>query len=155
MMTDGAFIIRDAKADDLPACAQIVNDWVDASPWIKRVLSHEETAALFTPDLLTKRLLIVAESDDEVVGYLSLEKEKAYIHGFYISDRARGHGVGKALMDGAKQRCPEKLELSVFEPNAAAIRFYKREGFEEVPEGRKAETEEGVPTLLMRWSGSA
>jgi RimJ/RimL family protein N-acetyltransferase len=46
------------------------------------------------------------------------------------------------------------VELTVFEPNLAARRFYEREGFAEVPEGRDEGSEEGIPILLMRWRGS-
>ena len=55
--------------------------------------------------------------------------------------------------DGNAYTCPY-TQLTVFEPNVDAKRFYEREGFREVPEGRRDDTEEGVPILLMRWRGA-
>ena len=58
-------------------------------------------------------------------------------------------------MDEVKSRCPDRIELTVFEPNDDARRFSVREGFVEVPEGRTDDTDEGVPVLLMRWRPAA
>ena len=151
-MTDA--IVREARPADLPACAAIVNDWVDEVDWLPRVMSREATAALFGPDLLEKRTVLVAEAG-RILGYLSLDEGEAFIRALYLAPAARGRGVGKALMDEAKRRSPKGLRLGVFEPNRART-FYGREGFREVPEGRKDahETEEGVAELLMRWDGA-
>ena len=145
--------IREAHPGDLPACAAIVNDWVDEVDWLPRIMSREQTASLFGPDLLEKRTVLVADEDGAILGYLSLDEADAYIRALYLAPAARGRGIGKALMDAAKARSPDGLSLGVFEPNRARA-FYAREGFREVPEGRKGthETEEGVAELLMEWS---
>ena len=144
---------RRATTADLPACAAIINDWLDEVDWMRRVVGRESVKEAFEPGVLDRRTMFVA-GEGEVAGYLSLDEPEHFIRGFYLKPSARGQGIGKALMDAAKQRCPDRLELGVFEANEGAVRFYEREGFVAVPEGYKtaAETDEGVPELLMRWA---
>ena len=149
-----AAVIRRASADDLAACADIINDYVDATPWLPRTVAREEIAAMFGPDLLERRTIFVAEEAGAITGYVSLNPAENFLVALYLVPAARAKGTGKALMDAAKAECPGGFDLTVFEPNTDAQRFYRREGFTEVPEGRKDDTEEGVPTLLMRWAGT-
>ena len=146
-------IIRRATAADLAACASIINDYIDQTDWLPRTKPREEIAAMFTPELLESRTILVAEAGGEIVAYLSMSD--GWVAAVYLVPHVRGTGVGKMLIDRAKAECPDGLELTVFEPNADAKRFYEREGFHEVPERRDDNTEEGVPTLLMRWRRAA
>ncbi|OCW59211.1 hypothetical protein AWJ14_09125 [Hoeflea olei] len=146
-------VIRPAEAGDLAACAAIINAYIDATPWLPRTASREAIEDMFGPDLLDRRAVFVAEAGDGVAGYLSMDPEAGFIHALYLKPGHRGQGLGKALLDAAKHARPQGYELTVFEPNTEAQRFYRREGMIEVPEGRTADTEEGVPTLLMRWPG--
>lgn len=150
-LIDELVTARPASTDDLADCAAIINDYIDDTPWLPRTLDRAATEALFSPELLDKRTIFVAEHERVIVGYLSLDREAAFVHALYLRPEARGHGVGKVMLNAAKKICPQGLELTIFEPNRRAFRFYVREGFIEVPEGRKEDTEEGVPTLLMRW----
>ena len=143
-------VIRPAAAADLPACAGVINDYIDATEWLPRIHSREELAGFFTQELLQKRMVLVAELNGAVVGYLTMSGEGS-VPALYLEPEARGRGIGKALLDRAKALSRGKVELTVFEPNVAARRFYEREGFVEVPEGRKIE-QEGIPILLMRWT---
>lgn len=145
-----AIDIRIAEVQDLPACAQIINDYIDATYWLPRVLPAKKIAALFVPEILEDRKVFVAENDSGVVGYLTLTNE-GVIPALYLEPKARGHGVGKALLDKAKAVSSKGIELTVFEPNESAQRFYAREGFKEMPGGRVTNTDEGVPTLRLRW----
>ncbi|GIL01127.1 MAG: GNAT family N-acetyltransferase [Alphaproteobacteria bacterium] len=145
-------VLRLAGVADLPACARIVNDYIDETEWLPRVHSREQVAGFFTPTLLASRALWLAELDGDIVGYMSVAPT-GMVHALYLAPNARGAGLGAMLIDRAKQDHPERVELTVFEPNLAARRFYAREGFVEVPEGRRVDTEEGIPTLLMRWRG--
>lgn len=144
--------IRAATADDLPACAAIINDYIDATDWLPRLQSREAIASYFAPAILDERTVLVAELDGEVAGYLTMTPG-GMVPALYLAPRARGQGIGKALLDRAKAASLGMINLTVFEPNHAARRFYEREGFAELPEARKVE-EEGVPILLMRWTRS-
>jgi len=153
--------IRTAQAADLPACARIINDYIDATDWLPRTLPRDEIAALFGPGLLERRTIIVAEVEAEVgdgeegiVGYLSMG-EDGFMPALYVSPSARDRGIGARLVDHAKTLRPQGVELTVFEPNADAQRFYAREGFHPVPGGHVTDTEDGVPTLRLRWKAAA
>lgn len=146
--------IRAAVAADLPACAAIINDYIDATDWLPRVQPAAAIRAMFGPELLERRQVLVADQGGAVVGYLSLAPD-GVVPGFYLAPAARGRGIGQALLAAAKRLAPAGLELTVFEPNLVARRFYAAAGFHEMPGRRVEATEEGVPTLRLRWEGAA
>ncbi|MDP3527206.1 MAG: GNAT family N-acetyltransferase [Hoeflea sp.] len=148
-------VVRRAAAYDLPACAAIINDYIDDTEWLPRTIDRKSVEAMFVPALLDKRTIFVAENDGAIAGYLSMDEEAGFIHAIYLRPSARGAGLGKALLDTAKHARPHGFELTVFEPNRDALRFYAREGLVEIPDGRNEATEEGVPTRLLRWQGAA
>lgn len=146
--------LRYATAADLPVCAAIINDYIDATEWLPRTMNHADVEALFVPSLLEARTLFVAEEAGVITGYLSMSND-GFVPALYLRPGGRGKGVGKMLLDAAKAAHPEGLELTVFERNTDALRFYEREGFHEDFSRRDTATEEGIPTLWMRWSGGA
>lgn len=143
-------VIRAAGVADLAACAEIVNDWIDATLWLPRTHDRAAIAAMFEPGLLDRRILWVAAVGGSVVGYLSVQPD-GFVPALYLAPAARGQGVGRRLLDAAKARFPGGLALDVWVPNEAALRFYRREGFVEDADGYRAETDDGVPTRRMVW----
>jgi len=152
---DDTPVLRDATAADLPVCATIINDYIDSTEWLPRTIDHAAVEALFVPSLLEARTLFVAEAHGEILGYLSMSPDDGFVPALYLRPTARGKGVGKLLLDAAKAAHPDGLELTVFERNTDALRFYEREGFSEDPSRRDNATDEGIPTLWMRWPGGA
>jgi GNAT superfamily N-acetyltransferase len=144
--------VREARVADLPACGSVVNDYIDATDWLPRVLPRDRVAAMFEPGLLDRRRVWVAEEAGRVVGYVTLT-EDGVLPALYLDPGARGRGLGKALLDQAKAVSTGGIELTVFEANLDALRFYGREGFVPVPGGRDTETDEGIATLRLRWPG--
>ncbi len=139
---------------DLPMCANIINDYIDATAWLPRVVSREKIASLFTAEILETRYFIVAENNAEVGGYLSMNEDDGHIIGLYVAPHFQNMGTGKLLLNEAKKRITDLVWLTVFAPNTLAKKFYEREGFAEDVNGRDYNTEEGVPTLLMKWGGA-
>ena len=88
--------------------------------------------------------VIVAELDDEVVGFAYIEKEKrnyaallenaAWLHDVFVDDAVRHTGAGRSLLEAsiatAKELRASKLMLTVAAKNEAAIDFFERFGFE-------------------------
>jgi ribosomal protein S18 acetylase RimI-like enzyme len=144
------FTIRTGSIADGPAMAKIINDWIDETDWMPRIHSREAIEGFFTPDILSKRVILIGERNGAVEGYLTLRPE-GMIAAFYLAPAARGRGLANLMMTEAKHLHPDRLELGVMEPNARARRFYEAQGFIEIPEGRKTDTDEGIPELLMRW----
>lgn len=147
----GKVIIRPATPNDLPACAAIINDYIDDTPWLPRTISRGEIEALFNAKMLEDRYFRVAEQGGEVGGYLSMDQSAGHIHALYLAPGWRCKGAGKLLLDDAKKVGSKGLKLTVFEPNEHAKRFYEREGFGESVGERDDDTKEGFPTLMMRW----
>ncbi|MCY0096289.1 GNAT family N-acetyltransferase [Hoeflea ulvae] len=150
----GAPVLRQATIADLPVCATIINDYIDATGWLPRTTDHAAVEALFVPSLLESRTMFVVEDHGDILGYLSMSDD-GFVPALYLRPSARGKGVGRMLLDAAKAAHPSGLELTVFERNTDALRFYEREGFHEDPARRDDTTEEGIPTLWLRWPGGA
>jgi len=87
---------------------------------------------------------LVAVADGSVVGSLGIDRGDHPVTrhvasiGMMVARPWRGRGVGSALLgaavDWARRVGVEKIELSVYPDNAAAIALYRKFGFEE--EGR-------------------
>lgn len=96
--------------------------------------------------LLAQAELYVFEGEAGIQGFLGLDAD--YIAGLFVKSGARAGGIGKKLLDHAKSG-RSRLTLRVYQKNAGAIRFYRREGFavqeESVDEGT------GEPEYLMLW----
>jgi GNAT superfamily N-acetyltransferase len=65
--------------------------------------------------------------------------EDCWLEDLFVRDRARGTGVGRALVEAcvehARARGCRRIELDVQETNAAAIGLYERSGFSSTPKG--------------------
>jgi GNAT superfamily N-acetyltransferase len=145
-------VLREAWVADLPACAEIVNDLIDETPRLPRIKSREEIGDMSGPDLLSRRLVLVAEVGGRVAGYLSKTTE-GLIPALCLVPGQRGLGLGPQVLDEAKARRPGGLRLTIFEPNHAAHRFYAREGLTEDPAAREDTPAQGVPIRLCRRGG--
>ena len=86
------------------------------------------------------------ENDKGIQAFLGLSGE--YIEGIFVSEGAQSRGIGKCLLDCAKDRKPA-LRLNVYQKNVRAIRFYRREGFQIRRSGLDAAT--GEPDCEMIW----
>ena len=89
--------------------------------------------------------LYFAILDDEIIGYLKLnfgesqteiqDNKALEIERIYVSKECHGKSVGQILYDKAihiaKQKNADYVWLGVWEENARAIRFYKKNGFAE------------------------
>ncbi|MCG6884123.1 MAG: GNAT family N-acetyltransferase [Silicimonas sp.] len=135
--------IRRAGSEDVPAIARIVNDWIDRTDWMPRAVGAERIEGFIAEALPHREITLIGEPPE---GYLSLDPATGMIGALYL-DRP-GHGLGRMLMDDAKAR-QDYLQLWTHEPNEAAHRFYRREGFEIVE--RKATGDDGLPELRMEW----
>jgi L-amino acid N-acyltransferase YncA len=83
---------------------------------------------------------IVAEDDGEVIGWAALSPvsrrpcyEGVAEHSVYVAEAARGHGVGRALMDALLSSAEAAgiwtIQTSIFPENAASLALHERVGF--------------------------
>lgn len=124
--------------------AKIVCDWEAETEWMVSPYGPKEIAGFITEAMPARDIWVVGEP---VEGYLSFDPKVSRVGGLYC--RRTGLGLGKALMDKAKEG-RDFVWLTTHEPNEAAQRFYKREGFSEV--GRhEAEPPNTVREVRMEW----
>jgi putative acetyltransferase len=138
-------ILRRAVAADAPACAAIVRRWLDASDWMPGGPTEAELETVMREGFPVREAHVAAR-DGEILGYLSLDPGGDHVRGLYVA--TPGHGVGKALLDRAKEG-RDRLTLNTHMPNLAAHRFYAREGFVTVARDRPGS--DGVAEQRMEW----
>lgn len=144
--------LRPATSQDLPVLAEVyLRARVAAEPSMPPLAhTHDEVRAHMTGWATGERDLWLAE-DDEVVGYASIRG--GFLDSLYVLPEHHGTGVGSALLDVVKARCPDGFELWVFESNRPARDFYSRRGFVELERTDGSDNEERSPDLKLAWPG--
>lgn len=94
----------------------------------------------------------VATIDGAPAGFISLLD--SFVGGLFVAPQMQGRGIGRRLIDHAMGLRGE-LDLDVYVLNAAAMRFYRQIGFQEV--SRRAVDDEGLPfeKARLRLAGAA
>ncbi|MGE3192207.1 MAG: GNAT family N-acetyltransferase [Microbacteriaceae bacterium] len=92
---------------------------------------HALDPAEFRRDDVT--LLVARDDAGAAVGMAALVESTAEIKRMFVHDRARGLGVGAALLDAVETLARSlgilTLRLETGEPQVAAIRMYERAGY--------------------------
>ena len=97
-------------------------------------------------EMLPQAEVYVYENDCLIEGFIGLNDE--YIEGIFVRDEMQSQGIGKALLNYAKDK-RSKLLLNVYQKNTRAISFYQREGFEIQYSGLDEAT--GEKDYVMAW----
>jgi diamine N-acetyltransferase len=144
--------VRRATQDDAEAISAL-NDTVqrlhaEAHPHIFRPPSAETFPADEVISLMARPgyAFLVGVVDGAPVGYISVEvirrpessltyaTERLQIHHISVDDTCQGIGVGRALIDAAKDLARDEgishIELDVWSFNDHARHFFERQGFE-------------------------
>ena len=93
--------------------------------------------------------IYVAESDKELVGYLSIEQypDYLYLDDFCIDEKYRNLGIGTELLKNAQAYAIDKnvpqIRLHVEQSNLGAIKLYQRLGY-------KIENKENSRYLMIK-----
>jgi phosphinothricin acetyltransferase len=130
--------IRELDEEDWPVVAAIFEEGIATG------LATFETAAPAWPawddSHLPGKLRLVAEEDGEVVGFAALSpvsRRGAYRgvveNSVYVSERARGRGLGSALLNELVRRSEEAgiwtIQTSIFPENLPSLVVHMRAGF--------------------------
>ncbi|MEL6235892.1 MAG: N-acetyltransferase [Pseudomonadota bacterium] len=145
VLTARPALIRDAVPADAAGCAEILADWLEATPWMPKLHSRAETAA-FLDRQIAQAEVILAVQASSVAGFAILQG--ACLAALYT--KAPGQGHGRALLDAVKTRRTDGFYLWCFQANLGAQRFYRREG---LCQTRRTEGEnaEGLPDIRFAW----
>ncbi|MET1238394.1 GNAT family N-acetyltransferase [Enterococcus faecalis] len=97
---------------------------LEAHPFVAPTYWQENKA--FVRTALPKATLILAEEEDQIIGFLGLMDN--YIAGIFIKKAFQGKGIGQKLLQVAKEE-QDLLSLAVYRKNQAAYAFYQKQGF--------------------------
>lgn len=141
---------RRATPKDGQACARIIIEWGSETPWIGPLDEFESMAAWWSGCIEHASTAWVGQSEGEVTGFCVREDDN--ITGLYLAQRARGVGLGKRLLDLAKQD-RDWITVWAYEKNHRARKFYRREGCTEI--SREVEDRSGLVDIEHRWTRQA
>jgi putative acetyltransferase len=82
-------------------------------------------------------LLVARDDDGSALGMVALVESSAEIKRMFVDDRARGRGVGRALLEAVESLARglgiRTLRLETGEPQVEAIGLYARAGYLRIP----------------------
>lgn len=136
------FEIREMRPDEENAWAQMRADLFR----ISFAEAKEETAAFMAGDHLTLKIVFVGLVDGEVAAFLEISERTyadgcydgpvAYMEGWFVGEKARGMGVGQALVNAAiawaKSKNYPHLASDAELSNLDGHKAHEAVGFEEV-----------------------
>jgi N-acetylglutamate synthase-like GNAT family acetyltransferase len=133
-----SLVVRNATLSDVPVLATLLGEL--GYPVKPEALTKRVERLLSSTD---NRVLVATRSSESTpIGLLALhvmpvihdEHDLAMIMALVITERARGAGVGRALIDGAeavaRERGARRLFVTTHLRRAGAHAFYERLGFE-------------------------
>ena len=127
-------MIRELQKADINKVTDI---WLDTNVTAHSFISSQYWQNNFE---LVKELLLQAT--------VYVYEQNQEIQGIFVSNEMQSHGIGKALLNYAKNK-RNKLFLNVYQKNLRAISFYQREGFEIQHSGFDEATKE--KEYVMEW----
>lgn len=136
--TDVLLRSRLAAAGSIPAP---VHSEDEIYRWMQSVLiPHCEVWIAEVPDAAALALLVLDED---------------WIDQLYVRAEAAGLGIGSRLIELAKSRRPDGLQLRTFASNSGSQRFYERHGFVAVERSAGRANEEKQPDIRYVWTPAA
>ncbi|MFS4582257.1 GNAT family N-acetyltransferase [Phaeobacter sp. C3_T13_0] len=147
MTTSPQPVLRPARSTDAGKIAEILHGFEVDTPWMPKQHTGAE-AISFCGTMIDRGWVIIAQIEGRVDGFLA--RDGAEVCALYIRDAARGHGIGRALLNYAKS-VQSPLQLWSFQANEGAQRFYLREGFVEQTRTDGATNGEGLPDIQYIW----
>ena len=138
-------MIRKLRKADVNRVAKI---WLDTNikPHYFISVQYWKNNFELVKELLLQTTVYVYEDNQGIWGFIGLNDE--YVEGIFVSDEMQSHGIGKALLNYAKDK-RSKLLLNVYQKNTRAISFYQREGFDVQNSGLDEAT--GEKEYVMAW----
>ena len=134
-------VIREVRKNDNEQLAKIIKDVFEEydAPKCGTVYSDPTTAQLFEVFQVPSSVLWVAEYEGAVVGCCGIYPTDGLAEGcaelvkYYLSDKARGKGIGKELLkktiQSAKDKGYNQLYLECLPNFTTAIAIYLKQGF--------------------------
>lgn len=138
-------MIRAFKMEDLD---RIMEVWLDTNIAAHSFIEsgYWESNYDTVKKLMPNATIYIYEENNRLQGFVGLMDD--YIAGIFVSQQCQSKGIGKKLLDYAKDK-KERLSLHVYKENDRAVAFYLREAF--IVSGEQMEEATGKMELHMRW----
>lgn len=141
--------IRKLEPGEADAVAHVLRaSFDDSLPWLAGRYTPEQDRE-FVKEHLFPACEVWGAFAPELVGVIALQP--SWVDQLYVLPGRQGDGIGKALLDVAKNAYTD-LSLWTFQRNASARSFYERNGFTAVEETDGLRNEEREPDVLYHWS---
>lgn len=139
-------MISTFKESDLASVMQI---WLDANIEAHSFISEKYWIDNFdgVKDALPEAEVYVFRNGDVPEGFIGITD--SYIAGIFVKSGSRSNGVGKQLLNHAKN-IKQHLTLSVYAKNRRAVNFYLRENFK--IQAQEIDETTGEAELIMVWN---
>ena len=124
------FVVREYRDEDFDA---VIILWrvarEKAMPDFQRTKGHffYEDQGYFQDHILKEDEVWVAEFENQPVAFLAMKDE--FIDQLYVHPDFWKRGIGKLLLNFARERSPEHLWLYTLQVNEKARGFYEKNGF--------------------------
>jgi GNAT superfamily N-acetyltransferase len=144
--------LRRAAPGDAAAVAEVFLDSFHATYEFPLAHPDDEVRGWVRDRLVPMHETSVAEDDGGVVAFMALLP--GHLEQLYVAPDRLGGGIGRQLVDLAKERSPAGLSLWTFQVNDRARRFYERNGFVAAEFGDGSTNQERQPDVRYDWSPS-
>jgi ribosomal protein S18 acetylase RimI-like enzyme len=124
------FFIRNYRAEDFDPVTILWRIAREKSlPEFQRAKGHffYEDQEYFRDHILKDDQLWVVELDKRPIAFMAIRGE--FIDQLYVHPDYQNRGIGKALLDHARQLSPDHLWLYTLQININACAFYEKNGF--------------------------
>ena len=123
--------------------------WHSIDPRLVHPHSKHEWRDRWVSQIAPTHEIVVAESDNEILGFVTLNPETAELTQLFTRLPEQGRGAGSALINWVKNRCRKGVYLFTLEINYRSRKFYEEHGFRETSLSTNAIS--GLPTVRYEW----
>jgi GNAT superfamily N-acetyltransferase len=143
--------LRRATALDATAVAEVFLTSFHATYAFPLAHTDDEVRRWIRDQLIPCSETWVADHNGRVVAMMVVAP--GHLDQLYVAPDRLGDGIGRRLVELAKERSPGGLSLWTFQVNDRARRFYERNGFVAM-EFTDDSNEERQPDVRYEWTGS-
>lgn len=118
--------IRRAVRGDRAAVEAVFLNCLRAFPWRRSV---ENELIRFRQTILTAEIFVAEEAHAGIIGFVTLEGLTAYVPHLFVDADWRYCGIGRGLLDVAREQVGQPLKLDVDRQNERALAAYMAMGW--------------------------
>ena len=144
--------LRRSVASDATAIADVFLSSFHATYDFPLAHTDDEVRGWVRDRLVVTEETWVALDDERIVAMMVIAP--GHLEQLYVAPDQLGHGIGRMLVDLAKERSPAGLSLWTFQVNERARRFYERNGFVAVERTDGSGNQERQPDVRCEWPGT-